>query len=171
MRNLPIHIKVLIGLLIILMIISAIGKFSERMISFFNLNRSLEFEYTKLEQAQESTLDNNYMVFKEKSNIAGLNKETFVEVTKIIFAARTDSEYLAWKWVQENQQVNYEEFTKFYSDLSGFVQKQYGDNNAIELQKQEVVNKHNVSLNTFPGNLYNYFLNLKPLVYKRGVYK
>lgn len=117
---------------------------------------------------QITTFDNNYLIFKEKSSIAGLNKETFVEVTKIIFDARTDGENVAWKWVHENQQVDYREFSKFYSDLSEFAKERFKSNSSIEAQKQEMVKFHNLSISTFPGIIYNYFLKIKPLVYTNG---
>lgn len=37
---------------------------------------------------------------------------------------RHDGAQVTWKWLQENQNIPYSEFTKFYGDLSGFVNGQ-----------------------------------------------
>jgi len=125
-------------------------------------------EYDQLEEKQLTTYDNNYLIFKDKCGIADLNKDTFIKVTEIIFAARTDGENLAWKWVHENQQVDYDVFSRFYSDLSTFTKERYTDNNYIENQKQTTVKLHNLGISTFPGVIYNYFLHIKPLEYTTG---
>lgn len=38
----------------------------------------------------------------------------------------------------------------------------------IERKKQSIAQAHNKTLETFPGIIYNYFLNIKPLEYKKG---
>lgn len=166
--KIPFHIKMAIGLIALLIVISGVSSLYQGFTQFYNSTTKVHFEYNRLVENQITTFDNNYLIFKEKSSIAGLNKETFVEVTKIIFDARTDGENVAWKWVHENQQVDYREFSKFYSDLSEFAKERFKSNSSIEAQKQEMVKFHNLSISTFPGIIYNYFLKIKPLVYTNG---
>ena len=81
---------------------------------------------------------------------------------------RKDGQNLAWKWVKENQQIDYKEFTKFYTDLSNFTSERYKENNSLERRKQQIVKEQNVLISTFPGVIYNYFLKFDPLEYKAG---
>lgn len=60
--------------------------------------------------------DKLWKVYLQKYEICELNKNTFLEVTNMIMERST------WKWLQEN--IPYSEFTKFYGDLSGFVNGQ-----------------------------------------------
>ena len=76
-------------------------------------------------------------------------------VTKIIMENRKDGEKITWKWVQENQQIPYDEFTTFYADLSDFITKQREGYFKIEQVCQEIANKNNTLLDTFPNNIYN----------------
>lgn len=75
---------------------------------------------------------------------------------------------IAWKWVHENQQFDYNEFTKFYSDLSNFTLERYKENNSIERRKQEITKQHNFLIQTFPGVIYNYLFKFEKLEYKEG---
>ena len=134
----------------------------------YNTETSYRLEYAQATQEQVTSFDNNYLAFKEKSNIANLNKETFITVTQIIMSARKDGMNVAWKWMQENQQIPYSEFTDFYRDLSSFVSVRFSENKALEIKKQNLVKEHNKLLATYPGNFYNYFLKIEPLVYKEG---
>lgn len=166
--KLPIQIKILIAFVVVLILYSTTKQLYVSTTTFFNTVKGYEFEYTQLEQNQITTFDNNYLIFKDKSNITELSKETFIMVTQIIFENRADGMNVAWKWVRENQNVDYTEFTKFYADLSEFTKERFKENNSIERRKQEIVKQHNLLISTFPGILYNYFLSFGTLKYKEG---
>jgi hypothetical protein len=83
-------------------------------------------------------------------------------------SSRKDGQNVAWKWVQENQKIPYEEFTKFYSDLIVFVSNQYTKLSDIENVKQGISTEHNLMLVTFPNNWFNKFLKIEPINYKLG---
>ena len=166
--KLPLQIKIVIGIVAILICWSGISSLYTGSTEFYNSVKSYEFENNRLEELQLTTFDNNYLAFSDKFNITDLNKETFIEVTKIIFSARADGENVAWKWVHENQQIDYNQFTKFYADLSSFTEGRYAENNAIEKQKQENVKRQNLLISTFPGVIYNHFMKIKPLKYNKG---
>ena len=168
MKNLPLSVKILIGILLIVIPFSCVKSVYEKFTGFYNSCIEYKTNYTQLEQSQVTSFDNYYLAFQQKSNITSLNKETFIEVTKIIMSNRKDGKNLSWKWNTENQQIPYEEFTSFYKDLSNFIAEQYALNSKIELQKQEVIKRHNVLINTFPGIIYNYFIKIKPLIYTEG---
>lgn len=168
MKNLPITIKIVILLLVVGFIFSMCKSVYSGFTSFYNSTVQYSQSYTTTVENQITTFDNNWLAFKEKSSIANINKETFVQVTQIIFSARTDGQNVAWKWVHENQNIPYEEFTVFYKELSAFTQQRFAENNELERQKQQIVKEHNTLIKTFPGVIYNYFLNIKPLVYKKG---
>lgn len=164
----PKQIKIIIGLIILLFIYSFVKMLYNTTTSFYNTEKSYQLEYKQVEQDQLTTFDNNYLIFKEKSNIAELNKETFITVTEIIMLNRKDGQNIAWKWVHENQQFDYNEFTKFYSDLSNFTSERYKENNSIERRKQEMAKQHNFLIQTFPGVIYNQFFKFNQLEYKEG---
>lgn len=166
--KLPISIKIFIALFICGAIFSGIKSGYTSFTSIYNQSVNYKLEYKSVEQNQVTSFDNDYLAFKEKYNIADVSKETFLNVTSIIMSARTDGQNLSWKWVHENQNIPYEEFTSFYKDLSSFTAERYAKNSAIETNKQTIAKNHNALLNTFPGVIYNYFLEIKPLEYKEG---
>lgn len=166
--KLPIQIKILIGVIIFLFIYSICSHLYTSTTSFYNNNKGYQFEYTQIDQDQITTFDNNYLIFTDKYSISEINKETFITVTQIIMSNRKDGQNLAWKWVKENQQIDYNEFTKFYTDLSNFTSERYKENNSLERRKQQIVKEQNVLISTFPGVIYNYFLKFDPLEYKAG---
>lgn len=170
MKNfkLPLNIKIFGSILIIGLLMSMCNGVYTSLSGFYNQTVDYKLEYKALEQNQVTTYDNYYLAYMEKSNVADINKETFLNVTSIIMSARTDGQQVAWKWVHENQQIPYEEFTSFYKDLSTFVESRFSENNALERSKQDVAKKHNILITTFPGVIYNYFINIPPLEYKKG---
>lgn len=113
--------------------------------------------------------DNMWKTYYAKDRIVTLNKETFIEVTRVVMEARRDGSSLTWKWLQENQPIPYNEFTKFYTDLSGFIESQRQGYYDLERQCNAIATAHNMLIDTFPNNLYNrYFVHRKPIVYEYG---
>jgi hypothetical protein len=137
-------------------------------VDVYNTSISLKNQYKQKQQEQVSVYDAKFLAFQEKSKIANINRETFVVVTEIIMTNRHDGMNVAWKWTQENQQIPYNEFTSFYRELSGFVSEQYETLSSIEKQKQQLVSTHNSLIQTFPNNLYNWILRIRPIEYSFG---
>lgn len=166
--KLPTTVKIFIYVLIFGSILSGISSIGTGVKHVYNKSIEYQLEYKSLEQKQITTFDNYYLAFKEKSNIANLNKETFVMVTSIIMNGRSDGNNVAWKWVRENQNIPYEEFTNFYKDLSTFVATRFSENNKIEKEKQQVVKNHNQMITCWPGVFYNSWLKRDELIYREG---
>ena len=123
-------------------------------------NKSVQYQnlYQQKNDEKLGFYDKLWKVYLQKNQIAELNKDVFIEVTKIIMQGRADGDQVAWKWVQENQQIPYAEFTKFYSDLSEFVFSQREAYFNIEKECMLIANQNNTMLDTFPNNIYNKIL-------------
>lgn len=148
--------------------LSFINSTYKKVTNFYNTTVEYKLDYNKETENQIITWDNKFNNFKEISTVTEVNKETFLTVTDIIMSNRKDGMNLAWKWNQENQQIPYEEFTIFYKELVQFSKERFQENINIERKKQSIAQAHNKTLETFPGIIYNYFLNIKPLEYKKG---
>lgn len=166
--KLPISVKIVITLFVIALIYSFFSSVYSSSTTIYNQSIGYNLSYDQIGQEQITAWDADYLCFIEKSNITEISKETFLRVTNIIMTARTDGANLAWKWNQENQQIPYEEFTVFYKDLSAFVMLRFEANKTFERKKQQIVQAHNLLLTTFPGVIYNYFLELPLMEYKEG---
>ena len=138
--------------------------------SKFLYNTSITYMNTYNQKSQEKAgfYDKMWKTYYSKDKITNINKETFIQVTKIIMENRADGQQVTWKWVQENQQIPYEEFTKFYADLSNFIEAQREGYFAIEKACQSLANQHNTLLDTFPNNLYNKMLNRPRINFEYG---
>jgi len=119
-------------------------------------------------QEKAGFYDKLWKTFLAKEKITNINKETFLLVTKVIMENRSDGEKITWKWVQENQKIPYEEFTLFYADLSDFITTQREGYFKIEQVCQEIANKNNTLLDTFPNNIYNKILNCQKINFQYG---
>lgn len=138
-------------------------------IGLYNTSISYQLEYARKTQELVSFYDAKYLAFSQKENIANVNKDVFITVSTIIMSNRRDGQALAWKWVHENQNIPFEEFTSFYRELSAFVTEQYSGVFELEREKQLIVNKHNELISLYPNNFYNrFFLHIPPMVYKYG---
>lgn len=138
--------------------------------SKFLYNTSITYVNTYNQKTQEKAgfYDKMWKTYYSKDKITNINKETFIQVTKIIMENRADGQQITWKWVHENQQIPYEEFTKFYADLSNFIEAQREGYFAIEKACQSLANQHNTLLDTFPNNLYNKMLNRPRINFEYG---
>lgn len=131
-------------------------------------NKSVQYRnlYQQKNDEKLGFYDKLWKVYLQKNQIAELNKDVFIEVTKIIMQGRADGDKVAWKWVQENQQIPYTEFTKFYSDLSEFVFSQREAYFNIEKECMLIANQNNTMLDTFPNNIYNKVLKCEKIKFK-----
>jgi hypothetical protein len=137
-------------------------------VSMYNNSKMLHNSYIQKTQEKEGFYDKLWRTYLQKDKITNINKETFIEVTKIIMENRRDGQNVAWKWLKENQQIPYEEFTCFYKDLSDFVTSQREGYFAIEKQCQEIANSNNTLLDTFPHNLYNKLIKCERINFEYG---
>lgn len=112
--------------------------------------------------------DKLWKTFLAKEKITNLNRETFIEVATIQMENRKDGSAVTWKWVQENSPIPYEQFTKFYADLSDFIETQRDKYYNLETQCQDIATAHNMLIDTFPNNIYNKILGRKHIDFKYG---
>ena len=124
-------------------------------VAIYNTSKVLHNDYQQKQEERVVFYDNLWKTYQEKEGIAEINEEAFHEITQIIMENRKDGENTAWKWTQENQQISYEEFTKFYMDLTSFVERERKGYVEIEKQCQIIARRNNTLLDTFPNNVYN----------------
>lgn len=168
MKKLPIQIRIVFTIVIVVLIYNLFAFFVSPGITLYNDTKSLELNYNKKTQEQVTNYNGYYLAFTDKQTNANINKDVFIKVTSIIMENRKDGQNLAWKWVSENQNIPYSEFSSFYKELSNFISERYFDNMKIEREKQSVVQLHNTLLQTFPNNIYNKVLGIEPLQYNFG---
>lgn len=157
--------KTLLFLLLVIVLGSRVYEDSK---SIYNQSVLYQNQYTQVGQEKETYYDNMWKSYKLKENIVIDNKATFIEVTKMIMDGRRDGSNLTWKWLQENQPIPYSEFTKFYADLSSFVESQRAGYLALEVKSQGIARDNNTMLDCVPNNIYNKFLNRSHIDYKPG---
>jgi hypothetical protein len=134
----------------------------------YNTSKLYHNTYTQKVQEKQGFYDKLWKTYLQKDKITNINRETFILVTQIIMENRADGKNVTWKWVRENQQIPYEEFTKFYTDLSNFITSQREGYFNIEKECQVIANKNNTLLDTFPNNLYNKALKLEKINFQYG---
>jgi hypothetical protein len=160
----------LVTLAIALLFVIGVSKVYKDSKVIYNQTVVYQNDYKQVAQEKETYYDNMWKSYKFKDNILKDNKATFIEVTKIIMEARSgykDSK-VTWKWVNENQNIPFEEFSKFYSDLSAFVESQRAGYLKLELKSQAIANSNNTLLEILPNNIYNIFLKREKIEYKPG---
>lgn len=174
-EGIPISVKILKRLRnwgIIIVLLFVLGSFFS---DFYNqgkliYNTSKKYHNTYEQKTLEKVgfYDKMWKTYYSKDKITNINRETFIQVTKIIMENRADGQSITWKWVQENQQIPYEEFTKFYADLSSFIEAQREDYFGLEKACQNLANQHNTLLDTFPNNIYNKILKCERIKFEYG---
>lgn len=134
----------------------------------YNTAHTYQNQYKQVSQEKETYYDNMWKTYQMKKDIALLNKDVFIQVTKLIMENRKDGAQVAWKWVKENQQIPYHEFTSFYSDLSNFIESQRKGYLLIENKSQEIAKRNNTLLDTMPNVIYNKVLGVEHIKYEAG---
>ena len=137
-------------------------------VKLYNGSKKYNNEYIQKVQEKKGFYDKLWKTYLQKEKITNVNKETFITVTKIIMENRKDGLNITWKWLQENQQISYDDFVKFYEDLSNFITKQRDGYFNIEVECQKIANQNNTMLDTFPNNIYNKVLNLNRINFEYG---
>lgn len=165
-RFLPFRIPgKLIFFIILVILVHRLWLGGSDMKHIYNANIAYNATYAQNSQKIASLYDYYYHTKQEKNEIIGLNRADFFAITQIVFTNRADGKNLAWKWLQENQPVPYEQFTKFYADLSGFIESKRAEIYSIEQQKQSIVATQHVLLGSFPNNWYNKLLDIPLMEY------
>lgn len=137
--------------------------------NIYNQNVTYNKQYTQLTQSLSGLYDVTWKTFSQKQKIADSTFKKGTELVKIVFENRKDGQNIAWKWVTENQPVPYGEFMSFYKELSSYIESKRMEFYSIELQRQAIVARQNILLDTFPNNLYNKLLKLKHIEYEYSV--
>lgn len=159
--------KLITLVLLIIIIVNGVKIFNHTA-SLYNTSKSYHHKYNQVTKARLGYYDNMWKTYDIKDGIATINKDVFVQVTKIIMENRGDGKNITWKWLQENQQIDYSEFTKFYEDLTTYVESKREGYYALELQCQQIAMSNNVLLDTFPNNFYNKIINCEKIEYNYG---
>lgn len=152
------------GIFIFCWFISPIGS----IVDLYNKNIEYVNQLDKQQYARKMFFDKLWKVYLQKYEICELNKNTFLEVTNMIMEGRHDGAQVTWKWLQENQNIPYSEFTRFYGDLSGFVNSQREEYYKLEEACMETVRQQNSMLDSFPNVMYNKVLDIQKLQYNPG---
>lgn len=136
----------------------------------YNQSKNYHNVYQQRVEEKQGYYDKLWKTFYEKKRIANLNKDVFRDITIIIMENRSDGENVTWKWLQENQHIPYEEYTKFYTDLTNFIHSQREGYYAIEKACQQIARQHNTLVDTFPNNIYNnWFLKQERIIFEYGM--
>lgn len=159
--------KVIVTVCVIIVVIFSV-KIGKKTASLYNSSKQYHYSYNTVTTSRKTFYDNMWKTYTLKDGIAKLNKETFVEVTKLIMENRADGKNLTWKWLQENQNISYSEFTKFYEDLSTFVESKRSEYYQLELRCQNIAQANNVLLDTFPNNVFNKIVKCEKINYEYG---
>ncbi|MFA5207482.1 MAG: hypothetical protein WC428_02380 [Candidatus Paceibacterota bacterium] len=138
--------------------------------SVFMYNTSKIYHNTYQQKIEEKLgfYDKLWKTYLQKEKITNVNKDVFIQATKLIMENRADGEKLTWKWLQENQPIDYNIFSKFYADLSIFIAEQREGYFSIEKACQLIANKNNTMLDTFPNNFYNKALKIQRINFEYG---
>ena len=169
MRKVKRVIKWGIFIIILIILYNIFGSFIKESIKMYNTSKLYHNTYTQKVQEKEGFYDKLWKTYLQKEKITNINKETFITVSKLIMENRKDGQNVTWKWLKENQQIPYDEFTKFYADLSSFIEVQREGYFLIEKNCQEIANKNNTLLDTFPNNIYNKVLKCERIDFKYGM--
>jgi hypothetical protein len=135
----------------------------------YNYSVSSHLKYDKSIQRKEVSYDFLWKTASVKSDIKIENVETFIKITKVILDGRKDGDKVTWKWLQENQPIPYSEYTKFYSDLSYFIESKRYDIMMLENESQDIAEEYNRTINQFPNSFYANILGLENIDYKASI--
>lgn len=168
MTSIADYFKRIFILILIVSIVSSISYVYHRNKTIYNTSKVYHNKYKQKVQEKQGFYDKLWKTYLQKEKVSTLNKDVFIQVSKIIMDGRKDGQNTAWKWVQENQSIPFEEFTSFYKDLSSFIEKQREEYFSLEKQAQLIAYQNNILLDTIPNNIYNKFLNCKHIDFEYG---
>lgn len=160
--------KGIISVVVIIVLGFIFFKPAKPMIHMYNTNVYYIYKLEKVMQERKMFYDKMWKTYLTKNDICQVNRETFIEVTNIIMNGRSDGQNVSWKFVKENQNIPYNEFTTFYKDLSKFVTEQRESYYQLENEAMKIVQQQNSMLDSFPNNMYNKILGIQKLHYTSG---
>ena len=134
----------------------------------YNQNVTYSHALNQKVKEKKGFFDKMWKTYSTKEKITNMDKDMFIQVTKIIMENRKDGQNVTWKWMQENQQIPYDQFTRFYVDLSNFIESQREGYFNLEKECQTIAAANNIMLDTFPNNLYNKVMKCPHLVAEYG---
>jgi len=140
--------------LVTILLLSLITINSYNILKEFN-NKNIEYinNYKQLQNKRNSFYDMLWNTFDTKSKISGISKNVFIDITKVIMDSRKDGINVTWKWLQENQNIDYNEYTKFYIDLSNYIEIKRTEMYQIDLEVSKLVlNQNNCFFYWFYSN-------------------
>lgn len=155
--------------IVVLVVVIALTYNGYKSLKSFN-NQNIEFvnDWKQLQNKRDSFYDMLWNTFDTKSKIGGMSKESFIDITKIIMENRKDGVNVTWKWLQENQNIDYNEYTKFYVDLSNYIETKREQIYQIDLEVQKLVKNQNNFIMTWPNKFINkWFFNFEPLNFNK----
>lgn len=167
-----VNLKKMIWIGVALFLVVAIYKkgrvVADDAIVLYNTSQEYQNNYQQKMEERMGYYDKLWKTFYQKDQIANLNYENFREITIIIMENRKGGDQLLMQWLTENQQIPYEEMTKFYTDLSNFIREQREGYFMLEKQCQVIAKVNNTMLDTFPNNIYNRVLKLEHIEFEYG---
>lgn len=166
--NFKLSIWKIVSVATIIFLVFQFSKFYSGGKSMYNKSIIYHNNYIQTVQEKQGFYENLYNSYNEQKMISGLGKDGFIELSKIIMENRKDGNKVAWKWVQETQQIPFSEFTKFYTNLSEFIATKRDDYLEIEKRCQKIANQNNTLLDTFPNIIYNKVINCKRIEFEYG---
>ncbi len=168
----PIRWKHWIWLVVLLVFFITTFKFGKTVfkqsVAMFNTSKIYHNTYQQKVEEKLGFYDKLWKTYQTKAQITNMNKDVFIEVTKVIMANVADGEKLSWKWVSRYPDIDYNQFSEFYADLSAYIAKQREGYFNIEKACQLIANQNNTMLDTFPNNIYNRVLKLDRIKFEYG---
>lgn len=159
----------LVTLVTLLALIYLLFPLYNKSVTVYNTSKIYQNSYNQKTNQRLGFYDKLWKTYLQKEKITNLNKETFLEVTKLIMENRKDGANVSWKFISENQNIPYQEFTHFYKDLSIFIETQREDYYKLEVACQEVATANNLLLDTFPNNIINKVLRVPNIKFNYGL--
>jgi hypothetical protein len=138
--------------------------------SVFLYNTSKKYHNTYQQRVEEKLgfYDKLWKTYQTKAQIANMNKDVFLKVTNVIMNNVADGQNLSWKWVSRYPDIDYNQFSAFYADLSSYIEKEREGYFSIEKVCQTISQQNNTMLDTFPNNIYNRYLKLDRIKFQYG---
>ena len=145
----------IIAVIVLCLLWSLGGKITDKSKVIYNTSVVYNKQYAQKTSELAGFYDKMWKTYFAKDKVALMNKDVFIEVARLQTESRKDGSAVAWKWVHENTNIPYHEFTAFYKDLSNYIESQREAYNNLENQRIAIATAHNMLIDTFPNNVYN----------------
>jgi hypothetical protein len=157
-----------IGILLGIVLINVSTTLFKGSTKMYNTSKVCQNLYQKKVQEKAGFYEMLWQTYLQKEKITNINKEAFMQATQLIMENRRDGQSVTWKWLQENQPIDYNTFSQFYADLSAFIADKREGYFNIEKECQLLAAQNNMLLDTFPNNFYNKILNCERIQFEYG---